>query len=82
MSTIQPFLKGVIHGKRIELEIDAGLPEGQQVAVILQPMTEPERWRGDGIRQSAGGWGDAGDEFDAWLAEMQRSRQKDRRELQ
>ena len=53
------------------MDVDASL----QVApgVFLPP--------GEGIRQSAGAWADAGEEFNAWLDEMQRSRQKDRPEL-
>ena len=32
-------LKGVIHGKAIELEEETGLPEGQEVNVVIQPIT-------------------------------------------
>lgn len=67
-------LKGVVHGKTIELETEPGLPEGQQVTIIVRPSLPP----GEGIRQSAGGWADAGPEFDSWLDEVQRSRQHDR----
>ena len=31
-------MKGTIHGKLIELDREPGLPEGQEVAVILQPI--------------------------------------------
>jgi hypothetical protein len=83
MSLTQSFLKGTIHGKTIELEIAPGLPEGQQVSVLVQPVDESSRLPpGEGIRQSAGGWADAGDELDSWLEEMQKSRQQDRPELQ
>ncbi len=70
-------LKGIIHGKLIELEEAPGLPDGHQVTVALQPVLPP----GEGIRQSAGAWAEAGGEFDVWLSEMQRSRQQDRAEL-
>jgi hypothetical protein len=63
--------------KLIELEQESGLPDGQQVTVALQPVLPP----GEGIRQSAGAWADAGEELDAWLDEMQRSRQQDRPEF-
>jgi hypothetical protein len=72
----QALLKGVVHGRTIELEQDSGLPEGQPVTVLLRPVLAP----GEGIRQSAGGWAGAGDELDAWLEEIQRSRQQDRPE--
>lgn len=67
-------LQGVIHGNVIELDGDAGLPDGEHVTVVVLPSALP----GEGIRRSAGGWADAGDELDEWLDEMQRSRQQDR----
>jgi hypothetical protein len=70
-------LKGVIHGKLIELEREPGLPDGQRVTVALQPILRP----GEGIRRSAGAWADACPELEAWLDEMQRSREQDRPEL-
>ena len=44
-------LKGIVHGKTIELEQEPGLPEGQVVSVTVQPVV-PEAhadgtWRGD-----------------------------------
>jgi|GraSoiStandDraft_35_1057300.scaffolds.fasta_scaffold1549290_1 hypothetical protein len=70
-------LRGVVHGKTIQLDQEPGLPDGQQVAVALRPMLPP----GEGIRQSAGAWSDAGEELADWLKEMQISRQQDRPEL-
>lgn len=70
-------LKGVIHGKIIELDGEPGLPDGQKVTVAVQPVLAP----GEGIRQSAGAWADASEELDSWLEEMQRSRQQARPEL-
>lgn len=67
-------LKGVVHGRTIELESEPGWPEGQQVTVFVRPVLAA----GEGIRQSAGGWADAGDVLDSWLDEMQKSRQQDR----
>ena len=37
-------LKGVVHGKTIELEHDTGLADGQQVSVQVQIVEEPPRW--------------------------------------
>ena len=31
-------LKGIVHGKVIELDQEAGLPDGQEVSVTLQPI--------------------------------------------
>ena len=70
-------LNGVINGRRIDLEQELGLPDGQEIKVTVQPVLPP----GEGIRQSAGAWADAGEELDAWLEEMQRSRQQHRPEL-
>jgi hypothetical protein len=72
MERPQTILKGIIHGKSIELEQEPGLPDGQRVTVALQPALPP----GEGIRQSAGAWADAGEELDAWRIEMQRSRRR------
>jgi hypothetical protein len=70
-------IKGVIHGRTIELREESGWPDGQEVDVAMWPVLPP----GEGIRQSAGAWEDAGEELDAWLEEMRRSRQRDRPEL-
>jgi hypothetical protein len=67
-----PPLRGVIRGKTIELDSEPGLPDGQAVAVTMQPLLPP----GEGIRRSARAWGDAGDDLDAWLEEMRRSRKR------
>jgi hypothetical protein len=56
-------LKGVVRGNTIELEQAPGLPDGLEiiVAIRLKP--------GDGIRLSAGAWGDMTPEE---LAELER----------
>jgi hypothetical protein len=68
--------KGIIHGKTIELDVEPGFPDGQQVTVIVNRALPP----GEGIRQSAGGWADGGEALDRWLEAMQQSRQIDRAE--
>jgi hypothetical protein len=74
-------LRGVVHGKTIELEEAPGLPDGQPVNVTVQPVPQRQHIPGEGIRQSAGAWADAADELDAWLEEMRRSRQLERPEI-
>ena len=69
-------MKGIAHGKTIELENELGFPDGQPVVVTVHRLLPP----GEGIRQSAGAWADAGEELDSWLEEMQRSRRQDRPE--
>ena len=46
-------LRGVIHGKAIELEQDPPLPDGQQVTVILQPVVQVRLRRGGDPRRVA-----------------------------
>jgi hypothetical protein len=61
-------LKGVVHGKTIELEGESGLPDGQQVRVIVQPTTSESKLPpGEGIRQSAGGWADDPEGLEEYL---------------
>ncbi len=63
-------MRGVVHGKTIEVEGDLNLPEGQQVAIIVQPLLSPEQ----AIRQSAGGWSDDPEGVDRFVEEMRRLR--------
>jgi hypothetical protein len=69
-------MKGVAHGKTIELERELGFPDGQPVAVTVHRLLPP----GEGLRDSAGAWADAGEALDSWLLAMQRSRSEDREE--
>lgn len=66
--------RGVVHGKSIELDEAPLLPEGEPVTVEIHRQRAP----GDGIRVSAGGWADAGEEFDQWLDEIYRARHSGR----
>ena len=71
-----PQLRGIIHGKTIELEAEPGLPDGEPVSVTVHRLLPA----GEGIRESAGAWADAGDELDRWLEEVQQRRQQNRLE--
>lgn len=69
-------LKGVIHGKTIELEREPGLPDGQAVSVTLQPA-----WpSGTGLRRAFGAWPAEAAELDHFLEELGRDRKQDRPE--
>jgi hypothetical protein len=72
-------IKGIIHGKTIELEEESGLPDGSQVAVVLQ--SEPARPNGEGLRRAFGGWAGEDVELDAFLAEIRSNRKQGRAEL-
>lgn len=69
-------MRGIVHGKMIEVEGDLNLPEGQPVTVIVQPLLSPE----EAIRQSFGGWADDADELDRFLEDVRRGRMQDRLE--
>jgi hypothetical protein len=77
-------LKGVIRGKIIELEQEPGLPDGQAVAVTVEPVgtatspTSPEAM--EGLRRSAGGWSDDPEGLDQYLEYLRQQRKVGRRE--
>ncbi len=70
MSSETVTVKGVVHGRTIELERESGLPDGQEVKVTVEPASgETPVAPGDGLRRSAGTWADdvAGlDEYLEW----------------
>ena len=78
MSANDESLRGVVHGKVIQLETEIGLPDGQQVTVSVRPVTEKRAASGEGLRRSAGAWADDPDGLDAYLQENRRARQLDR----
>jgi hypothetical protein len=69
MTRASAVLKGIVHGKTIELEQEPGLPDGQEVSVVVHPLETAERRLppGEGIRRSAGGWGDDAGGLDEYL---------------
>jgi hypothetical protein len=70
-------VRGVIHGRTIELSLDPGLSDGQEVEIVLRTLPQGKHW-GDGIRASAGGWADDA-ELPAIMERIQRERQFERR---
>lgn len=75
-------LKGVVRGSSIELEKPVGLPDGQEVTVVVRPWngagTLPP---GEGLRRSAGAWADDMPGLDEYLEWNRRQRKLGRREL-
>lgn len=68
MSRTETVLKGVIHGKIIELEQEPGLPDGQEVNVNIQPIPQQELLPpGEGLRRAFGAWADDAEELDRYL---------------
>lgn len=74
-------MRGVVHGKTIELPEETGLPEGQEVNVTLQPVTA-QLPPGEGIRRSAGAWAEDAEELDKYLEWNRQQRKLSRRELE
>jgi hypothetical protein len=61
----QVALKGVIHGKRIELAGDPGLPDGQPVTVIIESEGAKSL---EGLLRSAGACIDEAADLEAFMA--------------
>lgn len=64
--TSQPVLRGIVHGKTIELESEPGLPDGQQVTVTVQPVSQ-QLAPGEGLRRAFGAWAEDSEEVDRYL---------------
>jgi Protein of unknown function (DUF433) len=61
MSNPAAMFRGIVHGNTIKFDGELGIPDGQEVTVIVQPPLPaegaPERLPpGEGIRRSAGAW--------------------------
>lgn len=63
---------GRINGKTIELDDDIGVPNGQEVEVVVRVLQTRQGW-GDGIRRSAGVAADIAD-FDEVFSQIERQR--------
>ena len=69
-------VKGVVHGRTIELAEDSGIPEGQTVSVALRPVLPA----GEGLRRSFGAWAKDADELQQFVEEIRVRREDDRTE--
>jgi hypothetical protein len=67
-------LHGKVVGKTIELFDDPGIPDGQEVDVVVT-LTQPQQRWGDGIRRSAGAAANI-PEFDEIFEQVERDRQR------
>ena len=76
-------LKGIVHGKVIELDEDSGLPDGQPVNVTVEPVNIAKKKLppGEGIRRSAGAWSDDPEGLDEYMEWNRQQRKIDRREI-
>jgi hypothetical protein len=69
MATNSNVHRGVVHGKTIELDEETGLPDGQEVSIMVQPV-KPDEQRlppGEGLRRAFGGWAEDAEELDKYL---------------
>lgn len=74
-------VKGIVHGKTVELEQAPGLPDGQEVTVTLAPAAPKPGAPGAGLRQAFGGWADDSQRLDDYLDWARRQRKVGRREI-
>ena len=78
-------LKGVIHGKTIELELEAGLPDGQEVSVTVEPVSPATSPTGPdalaALRRAAGTWSDDAEGLDRYLDWSRQQRAGNRAEI-
>jgi hypothetical protein len=78
MSEIE--LRGTVHGKTIELDQDAGLPQGQVVSVVVRPV-DARTTPGEGLLRSFGGWAEDDEGLDEFLDWNRRQRKVSRTEM-
>ncbi|NLE58278.1 MAG: hypothetical protein GX616_07955 [Planctomycetes bacterium] len=76
MTTGTVIVKGIVHGKTIELEREPGMPEGQVVSVVLRPVLPP----GEGLHRSFGAWAEDAESLDQFVQDVYRDREDDRPE--
>jgi len=83
MPVTPTMMKGIVHGKVIELETEPGLPDGQRVNVLVEPVPEQETRAEDSLealKRAAGSWSDDPEGLDRFLEWNRRQRKINRRE--
>jgi hypothetical protein len=70
-------LRGVVHGRTIELDEDLGVAEGQEVELQVTIVQPPRKW-GEGILRTAGALADD-PHWDAIMEEVHQARKIKRR---
>lgn len=68
---------GKVHGKRIDLDEDLGVADGQEVEIQVTIVAPKKKW-GDGILRTAGALADDS-EWDAIMDEIHQARKVERR---
>jgi hypothetical protein len=73
-------LRGVIHGRTIELDSESGLPDGQRVAVAVRPLVSASS--AALLQRAFGAWADDAGELDQFLAWNRLQRREGRSEIE
>ena len=83
MNEMAGVFAGIIHGKTIELIEAPGLPDGQAVWLVVQPVESIENRLppGEGLRRAFGSWADDASELDKFLEDTRRRRKRNRPEI-
>jgi hypothetical protein len=82
---MKPTIRGVIHGKTIELEQAPGLPDGQQVGVTIEPLPAAALGAlpcGEGLQRAFGAWAADAEDLDTFLEWNRQQRMVDRRRIE
>jgi hypothetical protein len=76
-------MKGVVHGRTIELETEPGLPDGQPVSVTIAPAAAINSQAVfEAFRDAAGGWeGDDPEGLEEYLEWSRQQRKVSRHEI-
>ena len=76
----QTKMKGVVRGRTIELETEPGLPDGQPVSVIVEPVESKKMQSAlEALQRAAGSWTDDDPEGLKQYLESTRQQRKSRR---
>jgi hypothetical protein len=72
-------LRGVIHGRTVELTEDLGVADGQQVEITIKTVASPKPW-GEGLQRCAGAFAaDWTEEDDRIMEEIHQERKRETR---
>lgn len=75
-------LRGIVHGKTIEIDRELGLPDGQAVTIVVQPTAGGAQLPpGEGLRRAFGTWADDAEELENFLEWNRQQRKIGRREI-
>lgn len=83
MAQTKTTMSGVIHGRTIELDSEPGLPDGQAVSVIVEPVApKNDQAKLEALKRAAGGWEDDDPEgLEQYLEWNRQQRKVNRREI-